>query len=125
MIYKNLRAILPVLSLLAIINIQSPVDAKPKTFTYKCIHSPSKGLQLTPNIPGSVLRDGSCYVPVEAGKCVATKGGDPFQTLVEGTSISGFYECYPDDRTETDKITGKKYYKFSPVPLEMEFVLQK
>ncbi len=125
MIYKNLRAILPVLSLLTIINIQSPVDAKPKTFTYKCIHSPSKGLQLTPNIPGSVLKDGSCYVPVEAGKCVATTAETPIQRAVEGTSISGFYECHPDDRTETDKITGKKYYKFSPVPVEMEFVLQK
>ena len=92
---------------------------------YVCGCTASKGLQLTPNIPGSVLKDGSCYVPVEAGKCVATKGGNPFQSTLEGTSISGFYECHPDDITETDKITGKKYYKFSPVPVEMEFVLQK
>ncbi|MFM6668977.1 MAG: hypothetical protein ACKPJO_02385 [Dolichospermum sp.] len=116
---------MPVLSLLTIISIQSPVDAKPKTFIHKCIHSPTKGLQLKPSIPDSVLKDGSCYVPVEAGKCIATKGGDPFQPIVEGTSISGFYECHADDRIETDKITGKKYYKFSPVPIEMEFVLER
>jgi len=124
-IYKNLRVSVPLLSLLTTISIQSPVDANPKTFTHRCVHSPTKGLQLKPNIPGSVLKDGSCYVPVEAGKCVATKGGNPFQPITEGTSISGFYECHADDIIETDKITGKKYYKFSPVPIEMEFVLQR
>ena len=72
---------------------------------YECSRN---GVQ--PSIPGSIYRDGYCFIPISSGKCIGY--ADAFgYSKIGATGPSGMTKCkYPD--IINDEATGKKYYRF-------------
>ena len=70
---------------------------------YECSRN---GVQ--PSIPGSIYRDGYCFIPISSGKCIAYR--DPwFGGMSDGPS--GMTKC-DNPQIVSDEATGKKYYRF-------------
>ena len=72
---------------------------------YECSRN---GVQ--PSISGTILRDGNCFIPVSAGKCIAYSDPWGFSNL-SSISPSGMAKC-DNPAIANDEATGKKYYKF-------------
>ena len=72
---------------------------------YECSRN---GVQ--PSISGAILRDGNCFIPVSAGKCIAYSDPWGFSNLTS-SGPSGMAKC-DNPAIANDEATGKKYYKF-------------
>jgi hypothetical protein len=71
---------------------------------YECSRN---GVQ--PSISGAIYRDGICFIPVSAGKCIAYR--DPWFGDIVSSGPSGMTKC-DNPEIVTDEATGKKYYRF-------------
>ncbi|MFM6247965.1 MAG: hypothetical protein ACKPGN_10230 [Dolichospermum sp.] len=72
---------------------------------YECSRN---GVQ--PSISGAIYRDGNCFIPISAGKCIAYS--DPFgYSNIVSSGPSGMTKCNNPEIVD-DEATGKKYYKF-------------
>jgi hypothetical protein len=72
---------------------------------YECSRN---GVQ--PSIPGSIYRDGYCFIPISAGKCIAYRDPFGFSDLTS-SGPSGMTKC-DNPEIVNDEATGKKYYRF-------------
>jgi hypothetical protein len=72
---------------------------------YECSRS---GVQ--PSVPGAIIRDGNCFIPVSAGKCIAYSDPFGFSNLTS-SGPSGMAKC-DNPAIVNDEATEKKYYKF-------------
>ena len=71
---------------------------------YECSRN---GVQ--PSIPGSIYRDGDCFIPISAGKCIAYR--DPHFGDIMSDGPSGMTKC-DNPQIVSDEATGKKDYRF-------------
>lgn len=65
---------------------------------------------ITPNISGSFIHRGSCYIPAQGRKCVSVYD-NKYQPLVDGTEWTK--DCGGLVPIVTDPNTGKRYYQLN------------
>lgn len=70
---------------------------------YECSRN---GVQ--PSISGSIHRDGICFIPISAGKCIAYSN---IFSKITASGPSGMIKC-DNPNIVTDEATGKRYYRF-------------
>jgi hypothetical protein len=72
---------------------------------YECSRN---GVQ--PSIPDSIYRDGYCFIPISAGKCIAYSDAFGYSKIAP-TGPSGMTKCN-NPEIVNDEATRKKYYRF-------------
>lgn len=72
---------------------------------YECSRN---GVQ--PSISGAIYRDGYCYIPISAGKCIAYSDPFGFSDIISA-GLSKMAKCDNPDIV-TDEATENKYYRF-------------
>ena len=82
---------------------KSPLIAQSRR-QYECSKNGVK-----PSISGAIYRDGNCFIPVSAGKCIAYR--DPWFGDLTSSGPSGMTKC-DNPQIVNDEATGKEYYKF-------------